>query len=173
MDINTYIGILYNRYCIYYNTSKDVIILDKTVDIFARYKDIQGRTFLTSKDIIDIFETNEICFVKHFEKIDTLSLLNFTEFLKKAAAKYVEPKRGHMCTYITGVIVTQDNIDDELKSIIKKFKYSKSYFFTLHGWCEIRLLVINPTKDEVISNKPGIKVMKFYTFDLPSDILNS
>ena len=68
MDTYTYIGTLYNRYCIYYNTSKDVIVLGKTVDILAQYKDIQGRTLLTSKDIIDSFETNEICFVKHFGK---------------------------------------------------------------------------------------------------------
>ena len=164
MDTYTYIGTLYNRYCIYYNTSKDVVVLNKTVDIFARYKDIRGRTFLTSKDIIDSFETNEICFVKHFEKIDINSLIDFTEFLKRAAEKYVEPKRGHMCTYITGVIITQDDIDDELKRLIKKFKYSKSYFFTLHGWCETRLLLINPTKDEFIANKPGMKVIEFYKF---------
>ena len=164
MDAKAYIDDLHDRYSLFYDTNRNADILNKTVDIFARYKDIQGRTFLTSKDIIDSFETNEICFVKHFEKIDINSLLDFTEFLKRAAEKYVEPKRGHMCTHITGIIITQDDIDDELKRVIKKFKYSKSYFFTLHGWCETRLLLINPTKDKIIANKPGMKVIEFYKF---------
>ena len=164
MDAKAYIDDLHDRYSLFYDTNRNANILNKTVDIFARYKDIQGRTLLTSKDIIDSFEINEICFVKHFEKIDINSLIDFTDFLKKAAEKYAEPKRGHMCTYITGVIITQCDIDVELKSIIKKFKYSKSYFFTLHGWCEIRFLFINPAKENIIANKPGKKVMKFYKF---------
>ena len=164
MDAKAYIDDLHDRYSLFYDTNRNADILNKTVDIFAQYKDIQGRTFLTSKDIIDSFETNEICFVKHFEKIDINSLIDFTEFLKKAAEKYVEPKRGHMCTHITGVIITQDDIDDELKRVIKKFKYSKSYFFTLHGWCEIRFLFINPAKEKIIANKPGKNVIKFYKF---------
>ncbi len=162
MDINTYIDNLNNRYKIYYNVSNDVNILNETINIFAKFKDIKGRTFLTANDVIDTFEVNEICFVKHFERIDVASLIGFTEFLKKAAAKYVEPKKGHMCTHITGVIITLDDINDNLKSIINKFKYSKSYFFSLHGWCEIRLLVINPAKEEIVTNKPGKKVIKFY-----------
>ncbi len=164
METKIYIDNLYNRYSRYYNTNKNTSILNEAIDIFAKFQDIQGRTFLTAKDVIDTFEVNEICFVKHFEKIDIASIISFTEFLKKAAAKYVEPKKGHMCTHITGVIITLDDIDYELKRTINKFKYSKSYFFTLYGWCEIRLLVINPTKEEIIANKPGKKVMKFYKF---------
>lgn len=164
MDVKAYIDDLYNRYNLYYDTNKNTNILNENIDIFAQFKDIQGRTFLTSKDIIDAFETNEMCFVKYFQKIDTTSLIGFIEFLKKAVLKYVEPREGHMCTYITGVIITEESVDDELKKIIRKFKYSKSYFFTLHGWCEIRFLFINPVKEEIIVNKPGKKVIKFYKF---------
>lgn len=162
MDAKAYIDDLHDRYSLFYDTKKDVNILNETINIFAQFNDIQGRTFLTSKDIIDTFETNEICFVKYFEKIDSISLIDFTEFLKKAVIEYVEPREGHMCTHITGVIITEDDVDDELKKIIRKFRYSKSYFFTLRGWCEIRFLFINPVKKEIIANKPGKKVMKFY-----------
>lgn len=164
MDIISYFGNLFERYNIYYNTSKDVIILNEFIDIMAEFKDVHGRTFLSSKDIIDSYEINEICYVKRAEKIDILSFSNFTDFLKKAVDVYVQPKRDHMCTYITGVLVTEDSIEDELICAIKKFKYSKSYFFSLHGWCEIRLLIINPVKEQIITNKPGKKVIKFYSF---------
>ena len=162
MYVKAYIDDLYNRYSLYYDTNKNTNIFNENIDIFAQFKDIQGRTFLTSKDIIDTFETNKICFVRHFDKIDAASLIGFTEFLKKAVIEYVEPREGHMCTHITGVIITENDVDDELKKIIRKFRYSKSYFFTLRGWGEIRFLFINPVKKEIIANKPGKKVMKFY-----------
>ena len=164
MDIASYFGNLFERYSIYYNTSKDVVILNENVDIMAEFKDVHGRTFLSSKDVIDSYEINEICYVKRAEKVDILSLSNYTDFLKKAVDVYVQPKRGHMCTYITGVLVTENHLEDDLISSIKKFKYSKSFFFSLHGWCEIRLLVINPEKEQIITNKPGKKVIKFYNF---------
>lgn len=164
MDAKAYIDDLHDRYSLFYDTKKDVNILNETINIFAQFNDIQGRTFLTSKDIIDTFEINEICFVKHFDSFDATYLSQFIEFLKKAVLKYVEPKQGHMCSYITGVIITEDHLDDKLKRLIRKFKYSKSYFFTLQGWSEVRLLLINPAKEEIIANKPGRKVIKFYKF---------
>lgn len=160
----SYIGDLYDRYSIYYNTSKDVIVLDEPIDIAAYFKNLQVRTFLTQNDIIDSYESNEICYVKQIEKLDSSSLTGFTDFLKKAVDNYVQPDRNHMCTHITGVIVSETDIEAELIKMIEKFKYSKSYFFSLHGWSEIRLLYINPGKKEIITNKPGKKVIKFYKF---------
>ncbi len=164
MDMISYIGNLCERYSIYYNISRDVIVLNESIDIMAKFKDVHGRTFLGAKDVIDSYEINEICYVKHIENIDAISLSDFTGFLKKAVENYVEPKRDHMCTYITGIAVTQSDIKDENIRAIERFKYSKSYLFSLHGWSEIILLVINPGKEQIITNKPGKKVIKFYSF---------
>lgn len=164
MDLISYIDNLYDRFSIYYNTNRNVNILNESIDILAQFKDVQGRTLLTQKDIIDSFETNEICYVKKIDTLDISSLTAFTEFLKKAIDTFVQPKRGHMCTYITGVLVTECPIDEDIKQFVQKFKYNKSYFFSLHGWSEIRLLVINPDIEKIITNKPGKKVIKFYKF---------
>jgi len=164
MDLKCYIDNLYDRYCIYYNTSRKINILNESIDICAHFTDIQGRTLITQKDVIDSFETNEICYVKVVDNVELSSLIDYTEFLKKAVDTFVKPKRDHMCTYITGVLVTNSPLDDELIQYVKKFKYSKSYFFSLHGWSEIRLLLINPDIEKIITNKPGKKVIKFYKF---------
>ncbi|SHI73391.1 hypothetical protein [Lutispora thermophila] len=164
MDSLSYIGNLYDRFSIYYNTSRNVNILNESIDILAQYKDIQGRTLLTQKDIIDSFETNEICYIKKIDNMDISSLTAFTEFLKKAIDTFVQPKRDHMCTYITGVLVTECPLNEDITRFVQKFKYSKSYLFSLHGWSEIRLLVINPDIEKIIANRPGKKVIKFYKF---------
>lgn len=164
MDLKCYIDNLYDRYCIYYNTSRNINIFNESIEICAHFTDIQGRTLITQKDIIDSFETNEICYVKVVDSIVLSSLIDFTEFLKKAVDTFVKPKRDHMCTYITGVLVTNSPLDDTLIQYVKKFKHSKSYLFSLHGWSEIRLLVINPEIEMIITNKPGKKAIKFYRF---------
>jgi hypothetical protein len=164
MDSKSYIANLYNRYCIYYNTSRNAKILNESIDIYAHFNDVYGRTLITQKDIIDSFETNEICCVKKFDNINIPSLEAFTGFLKQAMDTFVKPKKDHMCTYITGVLVTESPLDDNSIRYVKKFRHSKSYLFSLHGWSEIRLLLVNPSNKIIIANKPGKKVIKFYNF---------
>lgn len=164
MDSKSYINYLYDRYCIYYNTNRNVNILNESIDIYAHFNEVYGRTLITQKDVIDMFETNELCYVKRIENVDMSSITAFTEFLKKAVDEFVQPKKDHMCTYITGVLVTECPIDENITQYVKKFKHSKSYFFSLHGWSEIRLLVVDPNNKNIITNRSAKKVIKFYNF---------
>lgn len=162
MDICDYLLQLGKMYEKYFTIEKNIKILDLPIDIYARYSDVGGRTLLTQKDVIDRFEVNELCFTKSFDEIKVNDVNDFINFLKLTTEKLVNPTRDHKCTTITGVIVSGKSVSDDVIKIISKFKYTKSYLFYLHGWSDIRLVLIDLQANRIITNKEGKKVKKVY-----------
>lgn len=162
MNTKDYLILLEKMYSSYFKIEKNVEILDMPIDIYARYSDVGGRTFMTQKDIIDKFEVNEFCFVKSFNEIDEISLNNFINFLKLTTEKLVNHNRDHKCTTITGIMVTEKSAGKDINKFITKYKYTKPYLFYLHGWSDIRLIMINLQDNNIITNKEGVKVKKVY-----------
>lgn len=69
MDAKLYINKLENSYRSHFKIKKDIYFLENHLDMIAHCKLVNVRTMITEKDIIDSFETNEFCFVKHLDNI--------------------------------------------------------------------------------------------------------
>lgn len=162
MNTNDYILLIEKMYEKHFTLEKKAKVLDFPIDIYARYSDIGGRTFLTKKDIIDKFEVNEHCFVKSFQEFNESDLDNFINFLKMATEKIVNHSRDHKCSTITGVIISQNQVKENILKTITKFKFTKPYLFYLHGWSDIRLIFIDLQNENIITNREGKKVKKVY-----------
>lgn len=164
MDYRVYFEALQRRYEKYFDVEKNINILDMDIDMFAKFSSLNAKTFLTKNDVIDSYSTNEYCFIKKFDKISKQDVLHFIEFLKRAADVFVKPGRNHMSTYVTGVFVCNCNISDEIKLFIKKFKYSRVYKFYLHGWSDLRLVLVNLQNEDIVTNRAAYNVKKVYSF---------
>jgi len=66
---------------------------------------------------------------------------------------------GHMCSYITTVIVCDSASDDALK-LLKKCRKHKSYRFSLHGWMDYRIVALCLADSKAASNWAGKVVVK-------------
>ncbi|SKA79344.1 hypothetical protein SAMN05443428_10339 [Caloramator quimbayensis] len=162
MDCNLYLENLEKKFNQYFTIEKNIFIKGIEINIFAKYFEKTGRTLITQRDVIDAFENYEYCFIKTYENISLREIIEFEEFLKHAAQIYVKPHSEHMCTHVTGIMVSKGIINDECIKEINKFKYSKSFKFMLHGWCDVRLIVADLFSDAVITNKAGKSVKKVY-----------
>ena len=67
-----------------------------------------------------------------------------------------------MSTFLTGVMVSEKGFSQEVIQNAQKFKYSKDFLFTLKGWCDIRLILVDLERNEIITNKKGREVKKNY-----------
>lgn len=79
----------------------------------------------------------------------------------------IDPKPGHMCTYITAVFLC-DSCTDEALKLIKKCKLYKSFHFSLHGWMDFHSVAIDLGKQEITHNRSGhttAKIMKKIYFN--------
>lgn len=166
MDNNAYIDMLCERYTRYFDIKRDYALLGKNIDIFAEYNMKNQRFFLTKGAVIFSFENFEYCIVKAFDhRVDESEIEDFTEFLKEATNKLVKPNDEHMSTYVSGIIVSDKGFCAEAIKRAKKFKYSKNFMFTLKGWCDVRLLLVDLMENQIITNSKGREVKKNYIFD--------
>ncbi|CDF57682.1 hypothetical protein [Thermobrachium celere] len=161
MNKNEYIKMLAQKFEKYFDIEFDKNILNLKLDLFAKHYSLNGRTFLTKKDVIDEFENYEYVFLKHYNYIDVHAINEFIDFLKKVSEEVVNPTKNHMSTYINGVVLF-DSIDEGVKDVIKRFKNSKTFLFGLRGWFDTRLLAVDLNGQDIICNREGKRVKKVY-----------
>lgn len=163
MEKNNYLNLLNERFKRHFQVKSNQLIIGENIDIYARYSETTGRTFITQKDIIDKFEVNEYCFIKTLEGANLDTLQSFTEFLKLLTVDFVKPHKEHRSTNITGVLVCEESISKDIELFVKKFKYSKYYKFYLQGYSDIRLIVVDLSNKIAVANKKGESVKKVYS----------
>jgi len=162
MLANNYMENLITKYYKNFNISKNINLCDKKISLYAEYKGIGARTFITQKDVIDKYEFNEYCIVNVYNSILMEDVIEYTEYLKTVINDLVKPHREHKSSTITGVIVCDTSVDKNTEDFIKKFKFTKPYKLYFHGWSDIRLLLVDLSNNLVISNKQGKSVKKVY-----------
>jgi len=162
MLANNYMENLIAKYYKNFNIRKNIDLCDKKISLYAEYKGIGARTFITQKDVIDKYEFNEYCIVNVYNSIHMEEVIEYTEYLKTVINNLVEPHREHKSSTITGVIVCDTSVDKNTENFIKKFKFTKPYKLYFHGWSDIRLLLVDLSNNLVISNKQGKSVKKVY-----------
>jgi len=163
MDCNAYLGILSDRYKRYFDVHRNYELLGDKIDLFAEYRVKSEKYFLTKSAVIYSFDNFEYCIAKCFkEGINTQELKEFTEYLVKAVKEIVKPSTEHMSTYLSGIVVSEKSFSKEVIEKAQSFKYSKDFLFTLKGWCDIRLILVDLERNEIITNKKGREVKKNY-----------
>lgn len=161
MKYEAYIARLKEKFERHFDVETNVKILDNNIDFHARFFNISARTFITQQDVIDKCENYEICYVKGYEELTKKDVEKYCEFLKNAVDEFVNPGADHMSTYITGVMVA-DSVCDDVRQAVESFKHSKAYLFYLKGWCDVRLVCVDISKEDIITNKAARKVKKVY-----------
>jgi hypothetical protein len=128
-------------------------------ELFAKSHVKNIRTFLTKKDIIDCYENNEFIFVKIVHNADINKVKRFVNNLVELQKEFVKPNPNHMSTVITGILLIKSSTED-IKKYIKKFKHKKVYKLYLHGWSEVRIVLVDLTTDELIFSKAAKPLKK-------------
>lgn len=163
MDCSTYLDMLSDRYARYFDVQRNYELLDNKLDIFAEYRVKNEKYFLMKSAVIYSFDNFEYCLAKCFKDgITADELQQFTDYLIKAVKQIVKPSTEHMSTFLSGVIVSEKGFSNEVIEKAQSFKYSKDFLFTLKGWCDVRLILVDLEGNEIITNKKAKEVRKNY-----------
>ncbi|WDC83716.1 hypothetical protein PL321_14265 [Caloramator sp. mosi_1] len=149
-----YISLLAKKFERHFEIEYNKEILGLELDMFAKHYSLNGRTFLTKKDIIDSFENYEYVFVKYYSCLDEYIAENFINFLKETSKEFVKPTKNHMSTYLNGIILFDEVKSNSIDKLIK-FKHSKTFLFGIRGWFDTRLLAVNLNGQDIICNREG------------------
>ncbi|MBN4056499.1 MAG: hypothetical protein COA82_06095 [Alkaliphilus sp.] len=162
MKIEEYLKYIKNKLSGYFDIEERKKYGGTEYDLIAK-SFIRSEKYIGSKKItIYAMESTEHVFVKQYTEFDVRKLEKYVATLVAATDSLVEVKADHMCTVITGVIVLANQIDEAIKKRVNTYKHEKSFMFGLKGWTYIRLVVVQLEGGEVVTNKRGKEISRFY-----------
>ena len=160
--MNIILAQLKNHYQNHFDLKEQPEPITFPLDLYAHFYQRNERYFATKNINLWRLDTEEHCLVKVFDHISQENLYQMTEVLKESISHLVHPHPDHMKTYITGVIISEGPVSNQLAKDIECFKYSKSFKFSLYGWCDLRLVVFDSSSQQVFYNKAAKEVKGFY-----------
>lgn len=108
--------------------------------------------------------------VKHNEFIYALSFKDGVNVnLAKRAIEYIKeemrsmkPDREHMSSIFVLLCLCEDGVSDTMKKDLLATKFHKDYAFSLKGWSDLAVVVVDLQNAVIDCNKAGRKVEQYF-----------
>lgn len=101
---------------------------------------------------------------------------NIAENILNSINKHIEPElirhgkkyppANHMYTYLTFVILSESRISPSVEQGLKRLKLYKSYMLSIKGYCQLRILAADFSRQYVFSNRAARPLKKYYAREL-------
>lgn len=144
----------------YFDITEDYQIGHHQFDLYANFNQRNARYMLSKQIEVYAYATNEYIFHKKFDQAfceDDFEWLK--SFYNDYATTLMQSNKEHMSSTVT-VIIESPLPTVDIKRKLEKFKYYKSFAFGLKGWINGKVLLIDPSMNQGISNKYGKGDMK-------------
>ena len=90
----------------------------------------------------------------------TLSLYEkWRDYICEDGKKLLHIGPGHMYSFITPVFIC-DHCEEDARKALKKCRIYKSFHFSLHGWMDYHVALVELSKNRIDSNRSGHSVAK-------------
>lgn len=136
-------------------------IKTESVSPFSAFAEFRSHNekyiFVKSAKIADI-DSNEFVYFASPEVLDSDSLVEFCNTAWSDGLSKVVPYNGHRNSDVTLVVITnefKENSTDEIKKLVKKTRFYKSYKWSLWGWSNFRLVAFELNSGRIVTNWQG------------------
>lgn len=163
-----YLDKILNEYQKTFDIYRDYKIGDEVVYAYG-YFNSHSEKYLLVKEV-QLWETKAFEHIFFIQKeninISTLERIfslipNYIEpQLVRNNKKY--PEKNHMYSYITLVILTNGVTDTEVIKKVQKYRFEKTYLFSIRGYVQSRVILIDMDNKNIFTNKLGKKMEKLY-----------
>lgn len=150
---------LLTAYAHYFDVARDVEVEGGSFPAAADYHFREENYVATRAHTIYASEQHEYVYFYTAEHLDLAALQKEIDLSREAGRKRVIPHGEHMYSYVTLVILA-DTIDEDAKKALKRYRYRKNFWLTLHGWMEYRIAAMEISSMTFLSNPAGREVRK-------------
>ncbi len=159
--------------------SKKNHILDKILKSYEVYYDVEKcenkylplaakcefhvhneKYILSQKTQLWSTDANEYVYIFKIDNLNEELFIKCKDYAYEEGMKLINPKPGHMYSYITTIFIC-DFCDNAAEKLIKKTKISKNFKFSLHGWMDFHIACIDINKNKIYSNASGKVTARF------------
>ncbi len=156
-----YIKLLNFLYRANFDIEGETEIAGKNFDYYA-FCEIANEKFMGHKSVkIYSYNDYEHCMVDNQRNLD----LNFLtkDFFNDSIDELIEDKKNHHQSYLTYVLVVEGGVNKEEITKIESLQLSKSFWFGIRGWVDLRLIVVDLNDNTVYANNEGKDVIDNYS----------
>ncbi|MFN2363083.1 MAG: hypothetical protein ABR596_02205 [Halarsenatibacteraceae bacterium] len=155
-----YIDLLYYLYRANFDIKGEQEIAGKNFDYYA-FCEIANEKYMGHKSVkIYSYNDYEHCMVYNQVNLD-LSFLT-KEFFNDSIDELIQDKKNHHQSYLTFILVVEGGVNQAEITRIEDFKLSRSFWFGIRGWVDLRLIVVDLDDNSVYANNEGQDVMENY-----------
>lgn len=161
MDRETCLELLKDSYSAYYNVApaqEQEAPLCFRADYFSR----DERYWLTKNIPIWGNETNEFAYVFAAPSFDKVSIDAAVKLALDETLPRVKPHKEHQYTNAK-VILIADSVDGNTAKYVAKQSFSKSYKFSLHGYTELKIGIVDLSTRKVSTNRAGGELKNYFS----------
>ncbi len=126
----------------------------------ASYHNFMEKYVLTRKARMWAAHAHEYIYLFTVERLDLSTWEKIHDFFMENGFSRMNVDKEHMYSYITPVILA-DEIDEDVKKILKRFHFYKSFKLSFYGWTTVRLAALEMSTGKIISNYQGRDVGRF------------
>ncbi len=100
------------------------------------------------------YDSNEYVYIFSVPHLTKELFLKCRDYARAEGMKHIEPKPGHMCSYITALFIC-DTCDDDAVRALKRTRIYKSFRFSYYGWMDFHTGVIELETGRTAANGSG------------------
>ena len=161
LDRETFLTVLEDSYSAYYTIHKNEDRTELPLAFRADYYSRDEKYWLTKSVKIWGNETNELCYVFSAPRFDEETVGRCLDYVIADAQPRVKPHKEHQYTNFKAIFVA-DGFDGAAKKTVQKCRYSKSYWFSLHGYTELLAAAVDMSDRSTATNKAGYPLVKYF-----------
>lgn len=121
--------------------------------------------FFTRKVNLYTVETDAYILLYHARQPLTAALL---ESAREAVRQYLKQqfktRPGHLSSLFTLVVTTPSAVPEDVRAAAEKIAYHKDFLFTLRGWADLALVLVDLASGEVCANAMGRESAPHYSW---------
>jgi hypothetical protein len=152
---------LKKSYEIYYDLYPNEAATELPLEFRADFHSVGERFFLVKRAKIWTSETNEYVYVFSVPKFDAELVNRCIDFALEDGLARVTPHKDHHYSNIITVFIA-DEIESEVRKVITKRKFSKSYRMSLYGFSMLKTGFIDLSAGDYGTNPEGHDLIQFF-----------
>ena len=153
-----------------HNITRNFTAVEKVFAAHALYEASSEKYVLTRKaNLWKVSESEHVLFMTLPKDGDPKALIEeagrlISEYMEPELSRGNEkyPPKDHMRTLLTVVLVMERSPDEELIRKVQKFRFDKSYLFSLRGFSQGRIVVVDLPHKKVYTSSAARDIADFY-----------
>lgn len=144
----------------FYDIRRDYLFEGRRFPAFAEFHTYGEQYVLVKRAKLWEVNTHDFMFFETIDELDEARLAEEISFMTEKAIRKVPAGPNHMSSALTLIIIA-NHCSDEALALARKTRFRKNYRLTFHGWSDLRLAIVDLSREGeagVVTNTAGKKL---------------